>query len=209
MLEINKIDPNEFESMPKNEINYFRRKYSLDDFELTSLMHYTRIPLETLTRRYQRARSDSARQLLKIAIQYTKKKVKKEMLEKEKKIKNLRSVRRYQSRNPDKVVENNQASSHKGGKRYAKKQNYKQTGVQCKRNSIRSTHSNKWRQYKCIIAPESQIHHEWLPDTAEYRGVALVEANQHMHGIIDVIRILKGEITLSTEKDIKKGSLKL
>lgn len=86
MLESDKIYHEVFESIPINEINYFRRKYSLDDFELTILMHYTRIPLETLTRRYQRARSDAARQLIKIAIQYTKKKGEKKKRDHQKRI---------------------------------------------------------------------------------------------------------------------------
>ena len=65
-------------------------------------------------------------------------------------------------------------------------------------------HGNLWRKYKNIIAPESQIHHEWIPGTANYRGVALVEADQHMHGIVDVIEILEGKITLLTEDKVKE-----
>ena len=61
---------------------------------------------------------------------------------------------------------------------------------------IRSKHSRRWRKFKTLIAPGSELHHEWIPETAEYRGVALVEADQHRRGIIDVIQILEGEITL-------------
>lgn len=42
-------------------------------------------------------------------------------------------------------------------------------------------------------------------DINEYDGVALVEADRYQHGIIDVIQILKGKITLLTEKEIKNA----
>lgn len=56
---------------------------------------------------------------------------------------------------------------------------------------------------EAIIAPDSQLHHEWVPETCEYRGVALVEAEQHMHGFVDVI--VDGEITRLTEEQIRNG----
>lgn len=88
---------------------------------------------------------------------------------------------------------------------YAKKMKDITTGLQGARQKIRVSHGNKYRQYKNIIAPDSQLHHEWIPKTAEYRGVALVEADQHMYGIIDVIQIVDGKITLLTEKEIKEA----
>ena len=72
-----------------------------------------------------------------------------------------------------------------------------------KKDLIRGRHRRYYTPYKQIIAPESQLHHEWIPMTAEYRGVALVEANQHLHGYIDVIQILEGEIMLLTEAEIR------
>jgi hypothetical protein len=69
-------------------------------------------------------------------------------------------------------------------------------------------HAHQYKPYKDSIAPDSQIHHEWVPETAEYRGVALVEAEQHMHGFVDVIEILAGKITLLTEEEIKNGKKK-
>jgi hypothetical protein len=79
------------------------------------------------------------------------------------------------------------------------------TGLQGARNKIRGRHSHEYKPYKAIIAPESQLHHEWLPDSPEYRGLALVEADPHMHGFVDVIEILDGEITLLTEEEVRKG----
>lgn len=99
-------------------------------------------------------------------------------------------------------VEANKREHRKGGEFYAKTLVYQRTGLQGKRNKIRMRHGREWRKYKQIIAPQSQIHHEWVSGTAGYRGVALVEADQHMHGIIDVIRILDGEINLFTEREI-------
>ena len=100
------------------------------------------------------------------------------------------------------------AASHaeqcrRGGKNYAKKLEWDRTGIQGEKNCIRDKHGRMWRRFKNIIAPGSQIHHEWLNDgTPNYRGVALVEADQHMSGDIDVIQILQGDITLFTEAEI-------
>ena len=96
----------------------------------------------------------------------------------------------------------NREHSNKGGKHYEKKLVYKRTGIQGGKNIVRNKHGTLWREYKNIIALESQIHHEWIPGTADYCGVALVEANQHMHGFVDVIEILEGNITLLTEAEI-------
>ena len=123
------------------------------------------------------------------------------------KARNLKSTKKYQLANPNKVTENHRVTSHKGGKRYAKKQKYKQFGVQGDRNKIRSRDSGKWRPFKKIIAPDSQLHHEWLPGSAKYTGLALVDAEQHIHGYIEVIKIFEGTITLLTEEDIKNRDI--
>jgi len=105
--------------------------------------------------------------------------------------------------NPQKNEER-QHERRKGGRLYNKKLNYNKTGIQKVKLKIRHNHGRQYKPYKAIIAPESQIHHEWVPNTADYRGVALVEANAHQYGIIDVIQILDGKITLLTEEQIKK-----
>ena len=109
--------------------------------------------------------------------------------------------------NPDKAIVNSREQCHKGGTRYGQNREYDLTGLRYKRNLVRGKHRFHYRPYKCIIAPESQLHHEWIPETADYRGVALVESDRHMHGYIDVIQILEGEITLLTEAGIRGGSL--
>lgn len=105
--------------------------------------------------------------------------------------------------NPKKVKANNQEHGRKGGKYYKKALEYQHTGLSGKRNRIRWNHGHKYHSFKKIIAPESRIHHEWIPGTAEYTGVALVETDQHMYGFVDVIKILDGKITLLTEKEVK------
>jgi hypothetical protein len=51
-------------------LSYIRKQLQLDDFELQLLMHYTRIPIETLKRRYPHARSNMSQLLIKEAIRY-------------------------------------------------------------------------------------------------------------------------------------------
>ena len=98
--------------------------------------------------------------------------------------------------------------NRKGGANYPKLMLYHMTGLQYARRLIRNKHGLRWKPFKQIIAPESQIHHEWIPGTADYTGVALVETDQHIHGFIDVIQILEGEITLFTEAEIRnRGGL--
>ena len=116
------------------------------------------------------------------------------------------SAKAYREQNIDKVIENHRQATRKGGKYYEKRLIYKQTGISGDKARIRMNHSRKWRPYKAIIARDSQIHHNWLNDgTAAYDGVALVEKDQHQHGIIDVIQILEGKITLLTEEEVRKG----
>ena len=113
--------------------------------------------------------------------------------------------KKYREANPEKVKLDHQEQSRKGGRYYDKKLEDMQTGLQGSRNRIRGKHRRQYKPYKDIIALESQIHHEWVPETAEYRGVALVEADAHMHGFVNVIEILDGEITLLTEEEVKRG----
>lgn len=56
------------------------------------------------------------------------------------------------------------------------------------RNTIRHVHRSKWG------VEGLDVHHDWVGDTAEYTGVALVEREEHQRGIINVVAILDGEI---------------
>ena len=102
--------------------------------------------------------------------------------------------------NPDKVKLRHWETNRKGGKYYDKRYRYRMIGIPHERELVRGRHGYKYRPYKQIVAPDSQIHHEWVGNTANYRGVALVETDRHRHGFVDVIQILDGEITLLTER---------
>jgi hypothetical protein len=115
----------------------------------------------------------------------------------------LKQQRQWKLENSEKVKVCDFVRSRKVGKYYLKRLRYEHSGLRGERNKIRANHSHKWQQYKKIIAPDSQIHHEWIPGTAKYQGVALVEKDQHQHGIIDIIQILDGEITLRIERESK------
>lgn len=125
--------------------------------------------------------------------------------------------RLWRLNHPEEVKATNQTKNQvtnpeinrKGGKYYEKMRKYFSTGIPYERALIRTRHANRYRSYKNIIAPESQIHHEWIPNTSNYRGMALVEKEQHMHGFVDVIQILEGEITLLTEEEIRGGNSKV
>ena len=112
----------------------------------------------------------------------------------------------WRGRNPAKVATLNREINRKGGKYYEAKLKYNITGVQGERAQIRTKHAKYYRPFKRIIASASQLHHEWIPETASYMGLALVEKDQHMHGYIDVIQILEGEITLLSEEEIRMGA---
>jgi hypothetical protein len=116
-------------------------------------------------------------------------------------------TKKYNEAHPEQLKANSQEQDRKGGKRYDKHLKDNRTGLQGDKNKIRRKHAKQYKPYKDIIAPESQIHHEWVPQTDEYRGVALVEAEAHMHGFVDVIEILDGKITLLTEEQIHKGGV--
>ena len=107
----------------------------------------------------------------------------------------------WRENNPEEVILHGREGCRKGGKYYDKNREYNTTGISGERYRIRIKHAVFYRPYKKIIAPESQIHHQWVPRTADYTGVALVEADQHRYGYIDVIQILEGEITLLTEEE--------
>lgn len=115
--------------------------------------------------------------------------------------------RKWRRDKPEEVKVLNHEICRKGGKYYKHYREYQLTGIRHERNLVRQRHATRYQQYKQIIAPESQIHHEWIPETAGFRGVALVEKEQHQHGFIDVIRILEGEITLLTEEEIRTGGI--
>ena len=118
----------------------------------------------------------------------------------------LEDSRQWKLKNPEKVREDsrkqNEKHSRKNGKYYLKKQKYNNTGIQGERHRIRIKHGNMWGKYKRILAPASQIHHEWIPGTSRYQGVALVEKKAHQHGLIRVIHVLDGNITLSVEEEL-------
>jgi hypothetical protein len=117
-------------------------------------------------------------------------------------------VKKYNEEHPEEVIAKSQEQHRKGGKYYDKHLKDQQTGIPGDKNKIRGKHRKQYHPYKMIIAPGSQIHHEWVPETAEYRGVALVEAEQHIHGFVDVIEILDGKITLLTEEEVREGKKK-
>lgn len=114
----------------------------------------------------------------------------------------------WREKNIERVKEQDNQKNKKGGKRYGNMLIYKRTGIQGQRNRIRAMHRKNWSHYKSIIAPMSQLHHQWHPRTADYTGLALVEANPHRYGIINVIQILEGAITLYTEEGIRRGEQK-
>ena len=113
----------------------------------------------------------------------------------------------WRAANPDKVKVHNQEMSRKGGKYYAKKLEYRRVGIPGERNKIRDKHKLQYRAIK-EATPNSVLHHEWIPGTVNYRGVALVEKEAHQHGIIKVIKVLEGHVTLFTEKEIKEQEVK-
>ena len=112
-------------------------------------------------------------------------------------------IQEWKSEHPKEVKKYDYEFSHKKGKYYEQRREYDRNGLRHERNLVRNKHRIHYYPYKRIIAPASQIHHEWIPETADYTGIALVEADQHTHGYIDVIQILEGKITLLTEAEIR------
>jgi hypothetical protein len=119
------------------------------------------------------------------------------------------AVKKYHEEHPEEIKAHNQKAHQeqcrKGGKYYDRYLAYEHIGLRGDRNAIRKKHAHQYKPYKQIIAPDSQIHHEWMPKTAEYRGLALVEKEPHQYGIVDVIEILEGKITLLTEEEVGRG----
>jgi len=111
----------------------------------------------------------------------------------------LKQTQEWKREHPEIVKANNAEYNQKEGKFYNKKIEDDRKELRRKRNIIRACDRKRFRKFKNIIAPKSQIHHEWLPESPNYRGKALVEADTHMHGFIDVIQILEGDITIFTE----------
>jgi maltooligosyltrehalose synthase len=113
-------------------------------------------------------------------------------------------ARKYKEEHLERVRANDQEACRKGGKRYEKMLAYSRTSIPGDKKKIRRKHARQYKSYKDIIAPDSQLHHNWQNDgTAGYSGIALVEANAHQHGVIDVIQILDGKITVFTEEELK------
>ena len=107
--------------------------------------------------------------------------------------------REWHYKHTDRVKVFNHETNRKGGRYYEKALAHANAGLPRERKAVRGRHQHQFRRLKRFFAQESEIHHQWTPGTAEYTGVALVEKDQHMHGIIDVIYVLDGEITLLTE----------
>ena len=101
------------------------------------------------------------------------------------------------------VIAVSQEACRKGGKRYEKTLAYSQIGIPGEKRRIRVKHAQHYKPYKDIIAPDSQLHHQWRSQNASYSGLALVEADQHRHGFINVIQILEGKITVFTEEELR------
>ena len=112
-------------------------------------------------------------------------------------------ARIWRSQHPDIVKQKNREIWSAGGKYYAKNILYNKTGLRRERNKIRNIDSVRFRNFKRIIAPNSIIHHQWIPGTSNFSGSALVEKKAHQYGFIDVIQILDGEITVLTEEELK------
>ena len=110
----------------------------------------------------------------------------------------------WRGAHPEEAKATNNEVHRKGGKYYEQKRAYEMEGIQHEKGLVRVKHRDKWRPYKKVIAPDSVLHHEWIPGTSDYRGVALVEKDQHQYGYVDVIKILEGEITLLTEEEIRR-----
>ena len=103
---------------------------------------------------------------------------------------------------------NKEKHNRKGGAYYEKRLEYNRTRLQGERRDIRNKHNKLYRAIK-QATPNSVFHHEWKPGTAKYRGVALVDKEAHQNGIIKVIEVLEGEITIFTEKEIAEQGVSM
>lgn len=107
--------------------------------------------------------------------------------------------RLWYENNPEKVKQRGSEQCRKGGKRYEKMLEYEGIGLRKERSSIRRRDRKRWKRFKDIIASDTEVHHEWIPGTAKYNGIALVDKSEHQHGMINPVLILEGEIKLMEE----------
>ena len=119
--------------------------------------------------------------------------------EEHKKERNTRS-KQWSAEYPEQVKAHHQEANRKGGKRYEQKRAYMMQGLQHEKGLIRVRDNRRFRTEIEAAGPNYVLHHEWIPGTAKYRGVALVNEEKHQRGIIEVYKVLKGEITLFTER---------
>lgn len=112
----------------------------------------------------------------------------------------LGKQKEWRDANPEVIKFHHAAANRKGGMHYEKRLRENREGLQGDRGRIRRIDGNRFRRYKPFFAKQSQLHHEWIPGTAKYRGIALVEQEQHMRSIIDVFMVLEGEITVFNEQ---------
>ena len=122
--------------------------------------------------------------------------------------KKRQQAREWSVAHPEEAKAHHQEANRKGGKYYDQCRTKKMQGIPHEKELVRGKHREKWRPYKKVIAPDSVLHHEWIPETSEYRGVALVEKDPHQYGYVDVIQILEGEITLLTEAEVRGEEIK-
>lgn len=98
--------------------------------------------------------------------------------------------------NIKKVEEAKRERMNKGGKYYQNILKYNRSGIQKSRRKIRNRDARRWKKYKGNWLTETEIHHCWIPGTAQYNGIALVDKMEHQHRIINPIEILEGIIIL-------------
>ena len=110
---------------------------------------------------------------------------------------------RWKAANQEKVKASHQEQSRKGGKYYDYWREHFMNGLLHERILVRMRHRKQYHGIK-EATPNTEFHHEWIPGTAKYRGLALVDKEMHRRGIIKVIKLLEGQITLFTEKEVKK-----
>ena len=103
---------------------------------------------------------------------------------------------RWDIKYPEKAKALQRESCRKGGKHYEKRRERDKKGLRHERILIRNRHRKEFHEIKDTLAVEVELHHEWIGDTTEYRGMAFVEKVAHRNGIIDVILLLDGEITI-------------
>lgn len=113
----------------------------------------------------------------------------------------------WRAANPEITKFHHNNANRKGGAHYEQRLRQNREGLQGDRGRVRRIDGNHFRKYKKFFAQKSQLHHQWVPGTAEYTGLALVEQDRHMHGYIDVFLILGGEITIFDEHLGARGNV--